>query len=108
MNPYTLLVGVQVPAATMENSMEVPQKTKNRTNMHVCAKTLQSCPTCATLWTAACWVPLSIRFSRQEYWSGLPCPPPGDLTCVFYVCLHCQAGFLPLAPPGKPQSYYMI
>ena len=34
---------------------------------------------CATLWTIACEAPLSMRFSRQEYWSGLPCPPPGDL-----------------------------
>ena len=33
----------------------------------------------AALWTAACQAPLSIRFSRQEYWSGLPCPPPEDL-----------------------------
>ena len=31
------------------------------------------------LWTAAHQAPLSMRFSRQEYWSGLPCPPPGDL-----------------------------
>ena len=31
---------------------------------------------CATLWTAACHVPLSLGFSRQEYWSGLPCSPP--------------------------------
>ena len=31
-----------------------------------------------TLWTIACQAPLSIGFSRQEYWSGLPCPPPGD------------------------------
>ena len=29
-----------------------------------------------TLWTVACQAPLSIRFFRQEYWSGLPCPPP--------------------------------
>ena len=29
--------------------------------------------------TAACQVPLSMGLSRQEYWSGLPCPPPGDL-----------------------------
>ena len=29
----------------------------------------------ATLWTVACQAPLSMRFSRQEYWSGLPCPP---------------------------------
>ena len=33
----------------------------------------------ATLWTAACQAPLPMGFSRQEYWSGLPCPPPGDL-----------------------------
>ena len=33
----------------------------------------------ATLWTVACQVPLSRGFSRQEYWSGLPCPPPGDI-----------------------------
>ena len=33
----------------------------------------------ATLWTAARQAPLSMGFSRQEYWSGLPCPPPGNL-----------------------------
>ena len=33
---------------------------------------------CATLWTATCQAPLSMGFSRQEYWSRLPCPPPGD------------------------------
>ena len=32
-----------------------------------------------TPWTVACQAPLSMEFSRQEYWSGLPCPPPGDL-----------------------------
>ena len=30
-------------------------------------------------WTVARQAPLSMGFSRQEYWSGLPCPPPGDL-----------------------------
>ena len=34
---------------------------------------------CAALWTVACQAPLSMGFSRQEYWSGLPCSPPGDL-----------------------------
>ena len=44
------------------------------------ARALQSCPTpWETLWTAACQAPLSMGFSRQEPWSGLPCPPPGDL-----------------------------
>ena len=33
----------------------------------------------ATPWTVACQAPLSMGFSRQEYWNGLPCPPPGDL-----------------------------
>ena len=32
-----------------------------------------------TPWTVACQVPLSMEFSRQEYWSVLPCPPPGNL-----------------------------
>ena len=32
-----------------------------------------------TKWTVACQVPLSMGFPRQEYWSGLPFPPPGDL-----------------------------
>ena len=32
-----------------------------------------------TLWTIAHQAPLSFGFFRQEFWSGLPCPPPGDL-----------------------------
>ena len=34
---------------------------------------------CVTPWTVARQAPLSVGFSKQEYWSGLPCPPPGDL-----------------------------
>ena len=37
------------------------------------------CPTLATPWTVACQAPLSMGFSRQEYWSGLPFPSPGNL-----------------------------
>ena len=37
------------------------------------------CPTLAIPWTVACQAPLSMGFSRQEYWSGLPSPSPGDL-----------------------------
>ena len=33
-----------------------------------------------TLWTIACQAPLPMEVSRQESWSGLPCPPPGDLS----------------------------
>ena len=39
----------------------------------------KSCPTLVTSWTVACQAPLSMGFSRQEYWSGLPFPAPGDL-----------------------------
>ena len=38
----------------------------------------KSCLTLATPWTT-CQAPLSMGFSRQEYWSGLPFRPPGDL-----------------------------
>ena len=38
-----------------------------------------SCPTLVTPWTVACQAPLSMRFPRQEYWSGLPFPAPGDI-----------------------------
>ena len=45
------------------------------------ATLLQSCLTlCNTIWTAACQTPLSMGFSRQEYWSGLRCSPAGDLS----------------------------
>ena len=60
-----------------------------------------------TLWATAHQAPLSMGFSRQEYWRGLPCSPPGDLpnqdgTRVSYAsCTDGQVGCLPLAPPGK-------
>ena len=41
--------------------------------------TYTSLQSCLTLWTVAHQAPLSMEFSRQEYWSGLPFPPPGDL-----------------------------
>ena len=42
------------------------------------AKSLRLLSDCATPWTVAHQAPLSMGFSRQEYWSGLSCPPPGD------------------------------
>ena len=43
------------------------------------AKLLQLCLTLCDPMTVACQAPLSIGFSRQQYWSGLSCPPPGNL-----------------------------
>ena len=58
---------------------------------------------CATPWSAAHQAPLSMGFSRQEHWSGLPCPlrvDPGSLMSP--ISPYWQAGSLPLAAPGKP------
>ena len=45
----------------------------------VCAQLLSHVRVCVTPWTVAHQAPLSMGFSRQEHWSGFPCPPPGDL-----------------------------
>ena len=57
----------------------------------------------ATPWTVARQAPLSMGFSRQEYWSGLPFPPPGDLpdpemTPAFPVTPATAGGFFTTAP----------
>ena len=68
---------------------------------------------CVALWTVAHQAPLSMGFSKQEYWCGLPCPPPGDLldprSNLHLLCLlHWQVGSLPPAPPGKPSVWCSI
>ena len=56
----------------------------------------------ATQWTIAHQAPLSTGFSRQEYWNGLPCPPPGHLP---------NPGIEPMSPmspamPGRLFFFY--
>ena len=64
-----------------------------------------------TPWTIVLQVPLSMRFSRQEYWSGLPFSPPGDpphpgiQPCLLSL-LHWQPSSLPLAPSWRPLISY--
>ena len=53
----------------------------------------------ATPWIVAHQTPLSMEFSRQQYWNGLPFPTPGDIPDSG---IDWQAGSLPLMPPGKP------
>ena len=65
----------------------------------------------AILWTVAHQAPLSSGFSRQEYWSRLPCPPPGDpsdtgIKPMPLCLLRWQTVSLPLVPPGKPEPGY--
>ena len=54
-----------------------------------------------TLWTVDYQAPVSMGFSRQEYWSGLLCIHPGTQPAVLTSHLHWQAGSLPLLPPGQ-------
>ena len=72
----------------------------------VCAKSLM-CLTFATPWTVAHQASLSMEFSRQEYWSGLPFPPPGYLPNPGMepasLAFRALAGrFFTTAPSGKP------
>ena len=67
----------------------------------------------ATPWTVAHQSLLSMGFSRQEYWSGLSCPPPGHLLTqgsnLGLLCLlHQDTCSLPLAPAGKPRGLLSI
>ena len=60
-----------------------------------------------TPWTVACQAPLSMEFSMQEYWSGLPFPTPGDLpdAGIEPVSLGSSllaGGFFTTVPPGNP------
>ena len=59
-----------------------------------------------TPWTVAYQAPQSMQFSRQEYWSGLPFPSPGDLPNPGMEPWPpaLQAAALPSEPPGKPQD----
>ena len=67
----------------------------------------------ATPWTVAHQTHLSMEFFRQEYWSELPFPPPGDLpdpgvwTCLF--CVSCMGRwFFTTVPPGKPRVLHTV
>ena len=62
----------------------------------------------ATAWTVACQAPLWMGFPRQEYWSGLPCSPPGDLPNQGieprYPALQANSLWSDLSHQGSPQT----
>ena len=64
------------------------------------------CLTLATPWTVTHQTPLSMEFSRQEYWSGLPFPSPGALPNpgIRLASPALQADSLPIQPPGNLPS----
>ena len=75
-------------------------------HMRACVRSrlLQCVRLFATTWTTGHQAPLSMGFSRQEYWSEFPCPPPGDLPDpgVEPRSPPLQMDSLTTEPPGKP------
>ena len=72
-----------------------------------CAQSLSRVWLFATPWTVACQVPLSVEFSRQEYWRGLPLPSPGNLPDPGIETMSLAppalaGGLLTTVPPGTP------
>ena len=73
----------------------------------VCAQSLCCVQLFVTLWTVACQAPLSMEFSRQEYWSGMPFSIPGYLPnsgieLASLVSPALAGGFFTTELPGKP------
>ena len=71
-----------------------------------CAQSLSHVQLFVTPWTVAHQAPLPMGFSRQEYWSGLPCPPPGDLPNpgIELRSPALQENSLPSGSRGKPKN----
>ena len=65
-------------------------------------KVTQSCLTLATPWTIACQAPLSMEFSKKEYWNGLPFPSSGDLPHPGIKLTFLALAGITTEPPGKP------
>ena len=77
---------------------------------HVCAQSLSCVWLFLTPRSEACHAPLSMEFPRQEYWSGLPLPSPGDLPDpgiepVSPVSAALAGGFFTTGSPGKPYGH---
>ena len=84
--------------------METQNGLLNASSLDVCAQWLSRVQLFATLWTVAHQAPLSMGFFRQEYWSGLPFPPLGDLPDpeIEPMSPTWQEDFLPLSHLGSP------
>ena len=85
------------------------QVSKVRAVVCIRAQSLNGVCLFAILWTVACQDPLSMGFSRKEYWSGLPFPSPGALPDpgIEPMSPALQADSLPLSQWGSPESNHI-
>ena len=82
-------------------------------SLYVYAQSLQSCASVCDPWTTFRQAPLSMGFSRKEYWSGLPFPPPGDLPDSgiqpgSLASPALQADSFPLSHQGSPRHPHLL
>ena len=82
-------------------SIEVYRCVCVRTHTRACTESLSHVQLFATPSTVAYQAPLSMGISRLVYWSGLPCPPSGDLPGIEPRSSALQVDSLPFEPPGK-------
>ena len=106
----TLLLRPEWGGRARHKDLEIPQP------RWVCMVCLCVCVCVCSVVSNSLWAPqapLSMRFSRQEYWSGLPCPPPAHLSGpgikpALLHLLHWQADSLPLNHLGSPDRNAIV
>ena len=98
--------GAKIPHASRSNNQNIIKQKQyfNKFNVLSCVQLF------AILWTVAHQAPLSMGFSRQEYWSGLPFPPPEDLSdpgieLTSPASLSLAGGFFTTEPPWKHNKF---
>ena len=89
-------------------AFHVPSSTPQRV---VCCEVMSDCSVIPG--TIACQAPLSMEFSRQEYWSGLPFPSPGDLPDLEIkptapMSPELAGGFFTTVSPGKTPTFPIL
>ena len=106
---WAAVYGVAQSQTQLKRLSSSSSSSSSRQPRRVRAKSLSHVQLFVTLQTVAPQAPLPMGFSRQEYWSGFPCSPPGNLPHLgtkprrLLHLLQWQAGSLLLVPPGKPQ-----
>ena len=114
-DPQTLALATNWPSQLTGNTKRsegtvnplcLPWNTEIKCKPTCCCYLLSCVQLFATPWTMAHQAPLSMGFSRQEYWSGVPFPPPGDLhdPGIEAASPALIGGFFTAEPLGKPEN----
>ena len=100
---WNLVISLNFPPVSCDSCLLVSWSVYNfSAPLALCSSSVaQSCLTLCDPWTVARWAPLSVGFSRQESWSGLPSPHPGTEP-VSPASPTLAGGFFTTESPGKP------